>query len=45
MSRQQYTSSSYQSSSKYSSSESRNVEGELADILGDRAATLQWSNV
>ena len=42
----QITSSSYQQQSSRisSSSESRNVEGELADILGDRAATLQWSS-
>ena len=46
MSSRQFTSSSYQQSSsrQASSNEGRNVEGELADILGDRAATLQWSS-
>ena len=42
----QYNSSSYQQSSKFSSESrgtERNVEGELADIIGDRNASLQWS--
>lgn len=42
----QYTSSSYQQSSKFTSESrgtERNVEGELADILGDRNAVLNWT--
>lgn len=39
----QWTTSSYQSSQR--TEQIKNVEGELFDILGDQAATLQWSNV